>query len=599
MNNIISNKGASLLFVLLLFIMALVSCTDTKVPDIPITSPIESESTTLPKEEASLELLSNGVSSFKILWPLDSTAEQKELIFYFRDQFEKRTGVRLEMVYEKKNDDPKNDNFEILIGNTDRTESLEISRSLRKMDHLYCVSGNKLVFAGGCENSLKSAVQYFFRKFLDSAVSTDKSNVVFTSADDCIEKVNYRLEDFRINGTEAYKYKIVYSESDLIAARNFAFRLSTLISNLYGYDIDVVKDSAPISEHEIIIGNTNRSHPTFSAGECSMTCKDGKLYFYSPLSSAYTFFYSYVENDLFKNAKQLLLDSSSTLSAPMTALLSGGSENILNRSGDVRILFNNVWSGNTESAPAKHRALQLAELYSEYAPDIIGLQEFSGVIKTELSKHLTEMGYKEVPYTTKNQNYAVRTPIYYDPKAVELVNSGYWAFNDTANDKSKSIGWGIFKDKNGKLFCAASTHFYWTSDELGEFARQIVATELCEQMSALSAKYGGIPIIIGGDYNCKMGSAPLGIMKSKGFTDIESTAQKTELNGTHHSYPTINSAGVCTGYAYASGTNENAIDHIFSYSDTNLTVNLYDVIEDLMALASSDHCPLLTDITLK
>ena len=83
MNNIISNKGASLLFVLLLFIMALVSCTDTKVPDIPITSPIESESATLPKEEASLELLRNGVSSFKILWPLDSTAEQKELIFYF------------------------------------------------------------------------------------------------------------------------------------------------------------------------------------------------------------------------------------------------------------------------------------------------------------------------------------------------------------------------------------------------------------------------------------------------------------------------------------------------------------------------------------
>lgn len=603
MKNILTKKVPALLLVLLLLLSALASCTE-KGKNEETTASSSEESTTLPDEGdtnddvAPLHLLKNGVSEFCIVRPYNATEEQEELITYFRDQFEKRTGVRLPIKKEYKNDPPQNDEFEILIGNTGRTESININNSLRKMDSLYCISGNKLILTGGCDTQIKTAVQYFMRKFLDSAVSADKLNITFTASDKFMDKVNYVLDEFKIGGIDAYNYRIVYSKSDLVNSRNFAFSLAKMITTLYGYDIDVVDDSAAETENEIVIGNTKRKSPTFSENGCNMIFDNGKLYFHSSISSAYPFFYEYVVQNVLKSGKTLLIDSAKNISAPLTTLLTGGSENILSRSGDVRIIFNNVWSGNTDSAKASFRATQLAELFADYAPDIIGLQEFSGVVSTNLSKYLKNMGYKEVPYTTRNQNYAVRTPIYYNPNAVELVDSGYWAFNDTANDKSKSIGWGVFKDKNGSLFCVASTHFYWTSDELGEYARQIDAKELCEQMSAVSAKHGGIPIIIGGDYNCNLNSVPLSILKANNFTDIESTAKKTELGGTHHSYPTIDSNGVCTAYSYAGGTYQTAIDHIFSYADENLTVGLYDVIEDLLALASSDHCPLLADITL-
>jgi len=599
----IFKKSISILLMLASLLSLLCACKkkaeDTETTPQETTS---SEVTTTPPviENASIDLLKDGKSEFKILRPINVTEEQEELIFYFRDQFQKKTGVRLDIVYEKASDAPANDNFEILIGDNLRAETVTLTKGMRKKDYCYAVSGNKLIFAGGCEDTVKSAIQYFLRKFLDSALSKDKQNVTFTSADSYYEKINYYLSNFKIGGVDAYKYKIVYSENDFLAAKNFAYKLADVITTLYGYDMTVVNDSTKKSEHEIVVGNTNRSHPTFGNEELNIVYKDGSLYMHSSLSSGYAYLTAYVNVEYLRMSKELLIDSTKNITTPLSEVFSGGSENMLKRSGDVRILFNNVWSGNQSSAPAKYRAIQLAELYADYAPDIICLQEFSGVMNTDLTKYLKKMGYVEVPYATKNKNYAVRTPVFYNPKAVTLVDSGYWAFNDTANDKSKSIGWGVFKDSKGKMFCVASTHFYWTSDELGEYARQIDATELSEQMKKVSEKHNGIPIIIGGDYNCKLGSAPLEIMKKNGFTDVENTAIKTEMGGTHHSYPTINeNTGVCTSYSKAGGTYETAIDHVFSYADSNLTVNLYDVIEDFFALASSDHCPLLTDITLK
>jgi len=593
-------RFSSLLILIFHLICVVTSCnTGTDEVTTPGSSS-EEESSSLPEATVrSLDLLKDGKTEFSLLRPCNATAEQEELILYFREQFEKKTGIKLAVTYEKRTDDPQNDNFEILIGNSSRAEVVEITKTMRKMDYCYTVSGNKIILAGGCDDATKYSIQYFMRKFVDAGLAKDKNNLTFTSEDAYYEKVNYYLNDFKIGGIDASEFQIVYSESDLISAKNFAYELTKKISQLYGYDIKLVTDAAKKSEHEIIVGNTNRNHPNFGKGQCNIAYNSGNLYMHCSNSSGYSSFLNYVNSDYLKSSKNLNIDESKNVSLPLSEILTGGSENVLSRSGDIRILFNNVWSGNTADAPAKFRALQLAELYADYAPDIICLQEFSGVMNSDMNKYLKKMGYVEIPYETKNKNYAVRTPVFYNPKAITLVDSGYWAFNDTANDKSKSIGWGVFKDSNGKLFCVASTHFYWTSDELGEYAREIDATELSEQMKLVSEKYNGIPVIIGGDYNCRLGSVPLEIMKKNGFTDIENTAIKTEMGGTHHSYPSINSdTGLCVSYSKANGNHETAIDHIFSYSDKNLTVNLYDVVEDLLALASSDHCPMITDITL-
>ena len=121
-----------------------------------------------------------------------------------------------------------------------------------------------------------------------------------------------------------------------------------------------------------------------------------------------------------------------------------------------------------------------------------------------------------------------------------------------------------------------------------------------EAMKALSVKYDA-PVIIGGDYNCNLSSDPLKIiLQENKFVEAENLATKTEFGGTHHSYPTFNTeVGYADKYYPAGGTYKTAIDHIFIYNESKLNVHLYDVIEDYFALASSDHCPMITDITLK
>lgn len=558
-----------------------------------------SELETLPSFSP-LTILEDGKTNLTLLMPLNASQDQRDLILYFRKEFEKRTDINIPITYEKKGDSPENDNFEILIGKSLRKESTELSSSMRKMDYCYTVCGNKLVFAGGSISAVKHGVQYFIRKFLDSALQKDSKNVVFTPDDSYYEIIKYHIQEFLIDGVDAYNYKIVYSTRDLLSAQAFAHNLAKTITQKYGYTLKVVPDTQPESDYEIIVGDTSRGHPNTKEKSFDIFCNDKKLYFYCDTSTGYEYFFDYVDQTVLSGSKQLNIENSFKKTVPLSDVLSGGSENILSRSGDIRIFFNNVWSGNTSDAPASIRAEYIKEMIYDYAPDIVCLQEYSGAVKNALSVHLTKLGYVELKYEERNKSHDVRTPVYYNPKTVLPVDSGFWAFNDTANDKSKSIGWGVFMDKSGNRFCVASTHFYWTSDELGEYARKIDATELCEQMKKVSQKHNDIPVIIGGDYNCRLGSDPLEILKSNGFTDVESTAIKTELNGTHHSYPTIDSSTlVCTNYSKASGTNENAIDHVFSYSDKNLTVNLYDVIEDYLALASSDHCPMLVDITLK
>ena len=55
---------------------------------------------------------------------------------------------------------------------------------------------------------------------------------------------------------------------------------------------------------------------------------------------------------------------------------------------------------------------------------------------------------------------------------------------------------------------------------------------------------------------------------------------------------------LCESYYFPKGGNDVAIDHIFAYNYTGVTFNVYDVVTDPFALATSDHCPLFVDFTL-
>ncbi len=600
-------KTLSLFLALLMLCTALASCVSSGTGDdsttgdgstTPDTTPVPEETTPITGQEEFLDLVVNGETSFTLIKPIAASDEQLELINYFQEKFEKKTGVTLPLTYEKRSD-ADNDNYEILIGETMNPASIEKNAEMREKDFFYGIIGNKLIFVGGNTTSLKSAIQYFERKFLDAAVKKDKNNITFDLSDNYSERVLYYLEDFKIGSEDASKFTVVYSNNDLVAAKVFAKKLANLITDRYGFKISSTDDSEKASPYEIVVGSTNRGNVTPAKNCGSITYKDGKMYISCDISAGYDYLYSYMDKEFLYGDRKLKFDQTKNLNVELSTLFTGGTENILERHGSIRILLNNIWSGADN---AILRANQLKEVYKDYAPDVIGLQEFSGSVKTQLKNNILSLGYKEIPYHEKNYNYAVQTPIFYNPKTLKVIDSGFWKYNDEAGDKSKSVAWCLFEQiSTGKRIIVGSTHFMWTSPALGSdlanLARTVDATEMCELLIKLSKKYNA-PVIVGGDFNCNINSQPAGIIKQNGFVDIENLATKTELGGTHHSYPSF-ADGICTSYSSAGGTYETAIDHIFAYNQSMMDIGLYDVVEDFLALASSDHCPMITDVTLK
>jgi len=597
-------KIIALILIFVFCATALISC--KKAPDETTTpeetTTVPSESTTILNTPITAPLIENGVTKFTLLKPIGASDEVLDLIIDFRDTFKKKTGITLDLEYEDQNE-AVNDDFEILIGITKRPESIEKAAELRYKDFFYGLVGNKLVFAGGSAAAIDDAIQLFVRKVLEPAAKEDKQNITLKLEDNYYEYSSYYLQSMKIGDVDASKFSIVYADEDLHAAEIFAKRLQESVRAKSGNTLPLVKDSVAATANEIVIGSTNRQGPSHKENCFSIKYEGGKLYMSCGYSAGYEYLLEYVISNILTGSRELVINADKNVDKDLTLIFKEGTENVFSKTG-VRLLFNNIWSGNEATAPAKLRAHQLADVYRDYNPDVIGLQEYSGVVKTEIEKCILKMGYKEIPYTDSNNKSIVpRTPIFYNPNTLTLKESGFWRYGDTSGDVSKAVGWAVFEEKaSGKVFITGSTHYWWKSEKPQDNEdRKTDAREMCELMKKLSAKYDNAPVIVGGDYNCKLGSDPINIiLNDNKFVEAENVAKKTEFGGTHHAYPTFNTEyGYATTYHPAGGTYKTAIDHIFMYNESKLDVHLFDVIEDFFALASSDHCPMITDITLK
>lgn len=593
-------KIISIVLICLTLATVLASCKETPVDTPTEESSSTAESTAASTQPTTVPLIENGATKFTLLKPIGVTDEVLDVISDFRTRFKKHTGITLQWEYEDQNE-AVNDDYEILIGVTRRPESTDKIAELKYKDFFYGIVNNKLVIAGTSAEALAEAVQLFFRQVLEPAADLDAKNITLKSEDNYFEKGSYYIQSAKIGDVNLSEFNIVYSDDDLYASEIFAKRLAEKIRTKSGYALNVIDDSEPATANEIVVGKTNRGGPSHKEDCYSIKYENNKLYFSCGYSAGYDTMFKHVSTNILTGERNLVINESFNVDTALADVFTGGTENVLSKTG-VRLLFNNVWSGNESTAPAKLRAMQLADVYNDYNPDVIGLQEYSGAVKTELAKQLKALGYIEIPYTNSNNKSIVpRTPIFYNPQTLTLKDSGFWRFGDTSGDVSKSIGWALFEEKaTGKLFIAGSTHFYWTGDELGKSSRIINARELSEQMKLLSEKYDA-PVIIGGDYNCNLSSDPLKIiLNDNKFSEAENLATKTEFGGTHHSYPLFHSEyNFPVQYYVAKGNHTTAIDHIFMYNTDKMNVHLYDVIEDYFALGSSDHCPMITDITLK
>lgn len=250
---------------------------------------------------------------------------------------------------------------EILVGLTDRSESVGAAKELRADDYVIRVMGDKLVILGGSPDMTAKAVERFTALYF----SAPQTSLILESDYLYVEKGSYALESVSIGDGELKDYSIVYGENGEVSA---AF-LQERIRELYGYSLPLTSDRADPSDKEILVGATNRSESELSLpdGEYAVRQSGGRI--------------------VIAGGDANLVGAG--VNAFVSGALSGGQGSIsldgLSLSGKIGTgaalkLFdlNVTLSGYAENAVVS-RYPRLYRQIEQYAPDVICLQEVSGI----------------------------------------------------------------------------------------------------------------------------------------------------------------------------------------------------------------------------
>ncbi len=208
-----------------------------------------------------------------------ATALRSKLIAYFDGD---RDVIGISDDWVKLEEEADNDAYEILIGLTNRPESEEEKNALPGyLDWSVTVRGNKIcVFAHEAER-LAQAVEYFLGnlKFENGKLSY--------CGGDHLNTYDYPIKDLTFCGLPARNYVIVIPAKASETEEKIAQSLCSYLAEKAGVLLDIVDDSSPAADAEILIGAVDRPETANIKKEGYKLMTEGKKIIISAASSAY------------------------------------------------------------------------------------------------------------------------------------------------------------------------------------------------------------------------------------------------------------------------------------------------------------------------
>ncbi|MBR6727675.1 MAG: hypothetical protein IKM08_05740, partial [Clostridia bacterium] len=260
-----------LLLALLLVLPLLVSCAG----DPPVTPDEPPAEERPPEIEHVLELAS---CNYTIIAPGGDSEEalgEQDAAMSLYSTIYQQTRIKLNYYNDEmaNGSDPDRSRTEILVGNTNRTESAEARDTLRIKDFLIAYRDGRILILGGSAEATERAVAHFINTYLNV---TEKRITVYENRDDLVEH-SYLLGDLSVNGVPLKNYTVVYPRSakyDDPLTYYTAVNLADYLLKNAGISLRVLADTSSEKEYEILVGKTNRSESATS------TAALGKNQFY-------------------------------------------------------------------------------------------------------------------------------------------------------------------------------------------------------------------------------------------------------------------------------------------------------------------------------
>lgn len=244
----------------------------------------------------------------------------------------------------------------------------------------------------------------------------------------------------------------------------------------------------------------------------------------------------------------------------------------------------NVSSDGSNAWP--HRKHLAASIIAEATPDIVGTQEGTTGMLTDLGEALPSYRRIGAGRTGVESDYDEFCAIYYKHDAVTLLEHGQFWLSESPEvpgsiswDSSlpRICTWGLFQSdlNTGHRFYVMNTHF----DHMGVVARQQSAKLILEHMNWLREKEQ-IPVILMGDLNAYPDQPEIELLDQ-------------HLNSV---YALLSEPVGCTFHDFKGGTEGEPIDYIFTTSDTQM-IETHVYREQFEGVYPSDHYAV--SVTLK
>ena len=236
------------------------------------------------------------------------------------------------------------------------------------------------------------------------------------------------------------------------------------------------------------------------------------------------------------------------------------------------------------------RKQRLFDFVSQQHLDVIGLQEVYPQAMRDIYKGLP--GY--VIVRRENKEKRADAPILYRKSAYKKIAQGtFWLseFPDSIGfigwdgRHPRFVNWVILKSRQeGKVFCVANTHL----DNAGQQAREEGVKLLKERLASLATQY---PIILMGDMNSSdADSAVYQPALHNAFELHDTYKMAKQREGVDYSYH---------GFGKRAMNKRKRVDFIFVSDSINVNTFNIPKEEQQQGVYLSDHCPVVSNITIK
>lgn len=273
----------------------------------------------------------------------------------------------------------------------------------------------------------------------------------------------------------------------------------------------------------------------------------------------------------------------------------------------LRFMTFNIFGGGYGGFKAEERQDRAMTVVRRYAPDIVSWQEVNeswwnsplfngmdeyGVVRGDEDEALVRAG---ADLSRRQPHWVNHEPLMYRKERLTLLDHGL-DFYHISLQVEKSLTWAVLEDRtDGRRFIAFATHFWWKRGPEADAIRELNARHVLCRIDAVRRKWGDLPVVGGGDFNCEKGSLAMNTFAQFGYDDAGEVAPIRSTVPSEHGALVRDAEGRCRGRIGKKGEKGHGmIDHVIVERGCVRALK-HDVITDEEAIHISDHSPVVVD----